>query len=396
MIGGLLFRRFAEQLKNEIAAERYPVGSILPSIAQLQKRSGLSRNTVVAALKLLADEGIIQRVGAARYGYTVVTRTLQNEKQEVKTATAAIALVFPFRYNNYVGSQLLQAIESALASSSIKLFIRNHENLPELEHEILESFLNRQSGSIDGIILMTTDSYHNPNLQLIRDLSESIPTVLLDRYIFGLDIPFVGLNNRRAGRDAAARLIACGHSRFGFVSGFRRLSPTIDRLEGFRESAKRHSIELHETDIFIKDDEINILDHSDDFPQLLRSQLNLEADGPTAYFCGDDKSALVLLRVLKEKGKRVPEDISVIGSNDDGFVHAASDYDISSYRYPFMTIAEEAVRILSAGQSEQYRMNLNIEVSPEFMDRGTVRQLPSKLKNTDNQPEQGNQSQPPH
>ena len=78
---------------------------------------------------------------------------------------------------------------------------------------------------------MTADSYSNPNIDLIKKFSRRIPLVLLDRYISGFDASFIGVNNRKIGREAADYLIDQGHHKLGFISGFDIISP-YDRSTG--------------------------------------------------------------------------------------------------------------------------------------------------------------------
>lgn len=368
MNDGPLFRRYAQQLRQEISANTYPVGSILPSITKLGLSSGLSRNTIVAALRLLLEKGVITREGATRHGYRVV----KSAGTSLQSGSDSLALVLPFNYWNYVGAQLVQAIETTLARHSFNLILKNHQNSHELESQILESLLEQCPHTIAGVILVTTDSFTNPNKKIIKEIARRIPLIQVDRFIHGIDASYVGLNNRQVGCDAANYLIDRGHRQLGYVAGFGRISPLIDRLEGFREAAVRRSVEIRTQDIIVKPSEFESIRSLDEMAAKLTPLVDVSLEGPTAYFCGDDKSAMELHQVLQKKQIRVPDDISIIGCDDDEFVHSAADVAFSSFHHPFPVMAEETLRLFHLERENHRRPHVHLEVSAEFIDRSSI------------------------
>lgn len=370
--GAPLFHRFAEQIKHEISAGTYPVGTILPSIARFQQSSGLSRNTVAAALRLLMDEGVIARGGATRHGYKVVKNTRPRASQSTQSEAGGVALVLPFDYWNYVGAQLVGAVEAVLSRYSLNLILKNHKNSHELEAQILESLLEQSREAISGVILVTTDSFGNPNSALIRKISTKMPLLLMDRFVEGIDASYVGLDNRRVGREAARLLIDHGHTRIGYIDGFGRISPLADRRHGFHELANERSLRIQEKDVVVMPSEFESVQSMDEMATTLDSVLDLSSQGPTAYFCGDDKTAMELLKVLRLHKLRVPDDISIVGCDDDEFAHAAANRAFSSFRHPFSTMAEEALRLFNAERDDRTRPHVRLEVAAEFVDRSSV------------------------
>ncbi len=375
MTGEPLFQRFAEQIKREIKAGTYPIGCILPSISKLQKSSGLSRNTIVAAIDVLQKELVIERAGAARYGYRVLnagitTNTISNKKTNQYT----IAIIFPFSYNNYIGGKLLEAMEAVLSDHSCTLIIRNHGNSLVTEREILNYFLEKDLSSLDGIIYIPASTYSNSNIDVLNRIIEKIPVITVDRYVYNFPTSFVGLNNREIGINAVSYLLKHGHTRLGFFSGFEQISSIAERLAGFIEACDRYSLHLNKKHI-LHLEEISVLNPSSNTLNKLERFFDFAEDFPTAIFCGDDKSAMMIYRFLNMRGFKIPEDISIIGCDDDGFVHAASNYTITSFKHPFTIMAEEAYRIFILETNYRNRPNTHIELSAQLVDRSSVKTM---------------------
>ena len=146
----------------------------------------------------------------------------------------------------------------------------------------------------------------------------------------------------------------------------------IDRLEGFKEAVSRRGLTLQKKHIFTNSDQFKILYQTDEIVNKLKTQIDFSDEGPSAYFCGDDKAAMTISRILEEGGKKVPEEVSIIGCDEDSFVQTASDNSISSFRYQFSVIARETIRLLCEVIEFPDRPTVNIEVSAEFIEKSTV------------------------
>ncbi len=361
----------AESLKKEILSGELPVGSIMPSIQKMQDMYNLSRNTIVGALKILNKENIITREGAARQGYRIIAQP-NGFSSDLNFSNQSINFLLPFNYWNYVGSQLINSFEKGFSRKHINLIFSNHRNSTTDEKKILERILSRNEQKLKGILLMSSSSFDNPNIELLQKINTYQSLILIDRYIEGLDCHYIGINNRRIGNDAAHYLMERGHKDMAFLSGFSRVSTISDRLHGFRQAIEKHGLLLpphriiQETSLFETFDSCT---HSGEF---LGDTLLNQSKLPTAIFCGSDKTAAGLIRYLKSKSIRVPEDISIISCDDDIIQQNSLNRKLTTFAYPYPEITNEILHLLDNIDIEEKFPIRTIELNTEFIPGETV------------------------
>lgn len=140
-------------------------------------------------------------------------------------------------------------------------------------------------------------------------LPRDVPTVLFNCYVADHSLPSIVPNEVLGGSTATQRLLAAGHTRIGYINGEPWMDASRDRLRGYRRA-------LAGADIAFA-------------PELVRNG-NWEPSGgyehtlalmqlpvpPTAIFCSNDLMALGCYEALWELGKRIPDDVAVIGYDD--------------------------------------------------------------------------------
>jgi DNA-binding LacI/PurR family transcriptional regulator len=138
----------------------------------------------------------------------------------------------------------------------------------------------------------------------IRVLSRLMPIVLLDRRIVGLDLDFVGFDDRMAGKVLGRHLIEQGHRYFAFI-GWSVPETVHHRLDGLLVALNEANLSLPPQAIFLsRNDGVA----SEWFAPLLALHPR-----PTAVVCANDLIAVALMQHLFELGLRVPQDIAVVG-----------------------------------------------------------------------------------
>lgn len=160
--------------------------------------------------------------------------------------------------------------------------------------------------SIAGAVLSgvtVDDAYFN---ELIS--CTSIPCVAIDVEIPGKQISWVSIDNEGAAADMARMLLENGHRRLMVMSGKQNAEVSHVRLAGVRRA-------LSEAGTVLEDDDILYGDyHEETAYRRTLGYLNRCTDCPhTAFLCFSDIMALGVMRALREKGKRIPEDVSVTG-----------------------------------------------------------------------------------
>ncbi len=115
----------------------------------------------------------------------------------------------------------------------------------------------------------------------------------------------VSIDNRRAAYELVDALFELGHYRIAMIVGkLSESDRSIERQAGYEDALREHdleSIEIVEVGFETTDLSAQIV------------ELNSGANTPTAYFCSTDVLAISAIRALAQIGKRVPDDVSVVG-----------------------------------------------------------------------------------
>jgi LacI family transcriptional regulator len=133
--------------------------------------------------------------------------------------------------------------------------------------------------------------------------------VLIDHQGIGRDCPAVGATNWQGAYHATEYLIHLGHTRIGFITGSMDLGCAADRQEGYRSALRTAHLDVDEELIYE-----GTFSQPDGYAGALEL-LNL-ADPPTAIFASNDVMALGVMDAVRNRGFRVPDDVSVIGFDD--------------------------------------------------------------------------------
>jgi len=369
---GPLFEQVAADLRRQIGTGELPAGGYLPSVRQLQELQGVSKNTVLTALKALRQEGVIVREGASRHGFRIVGVPEGAEPRETHGVGAFVKFVLPFSYWNFPGSRLLAAIEAELGNREIGTLVGNHYNDLKVESALLQRLIEHQRDAVNALILMTASSVHSQNAPLVRRIAAQMPVLLLDRRMTGFDGHTVTLNNRKLGRVAAEYFLMQGRRRFGFVGGFWNASSVRDRYLGYRESLEESEIRIEDHDLLTLPNAYGQAQTLDQAITRIEKEFDRWSDPPEAILCSSDKSAAAVMRFCVRRGLRLPDDVAIIGCDADEIVAPLVEAKITSFAYPFESVAEELTKLFVSQPSTRPSSWRTIELDPIFVPGDTA------------------------
>lgn len=219
------------------------------------------------------------------------------------------------------------------------LLIANTTRDPRVVRTAVEELLDRQ---VDGIVFAVVATR---STTLPSEIS-SVPVVLANCFVTGDAIPCVLPDERNGGAVAAAPLLAAGHTRIAHLAGRAGSWATKQRLRGFREALRAADLELPEQ--WLRFGTFRI-----DSGYSLMRELLAQPDRPTAVFCGNDRMALGAYLAVKEAGLRIPDDISIVGYDDQEELAADIHPGLTTVALPFYEMGRWAVQALLDGKVDE-------------------------------------------
>jgi LacI family transcriptional regulator len=278
------------------------VRSKMATIRDVARLAGVSISTVSLALNgtgpVSADT--YQRIwdAAQRVGYAPNPLA-----QSLKIGRSRLLGVVMADISNPFFGQLLGEVERMALGHNHLVIVSDSGGEPERERAILEHLSNQR---VAGIIISTLS--HDPGqVQHIRRLT--MPYVLVDQKVDGLDADFVASDNVLASAILTEHLIRYGHRRIAHIAGRTGLWTAERRLEGFRNTMAAAGIEVDES-LVVDGDYMGEIAYAQAMRLLTR------ADRPTAIIAANNVMALGALQAMYDLGFKCPEDLSLVSIDD--------------------------------------------------------------------------------
>lgn len=297
--------QITQVLRERIEQGIFPRGSLLPSERQLAISLGVSRLTLRRAIAPLVHDGTLEN----QPGRGTLVADSSAEDTE-RLPWKIMALVLPDISNRFF-AEVAESVEYAALQQGYQILLCNSRHQAHLEEFHLRQLAER---GVDGVIFS-----HDPHLEIpksfARLVAAEVPTVVL----FCGDPPpncdTITLDDRAGVEQALRYLLSLGHRRIGFVR------PVAAGLVHLRETHYREFLHQHQLSV-PAGSTIDILDRDE---SSVRKELeSLLRDGnrerPTAFVCGNDHVALMLMKQAGCLGLTIPKDLSIVGFDNLRFV----------------------------------------------------------------------------
>ena len=295
-------------LRQKIKSKEYKLGQAIPSMQQMPDIFKVSKHTVIRAVTDLVQEGLLYK----EQGRGTFVKEIATRKSKKKNAKIISFIVHNIR--DYFISEICRGVESAAREKGYHVIISNSDCSIEKETENIRRL---EETNASGAIIYP---FGRENAEEIFKLKQdNYPFVLVDMFFKDIKTNHVVVDNSKGGFLAVKHLTDLGHTRIGFI-GFLESSTGFGRFEGYKEAISR-------TGIAYDDNLVIDIPHNIALETIGREEekvgrqgeidrlLNLK-DRPTAVFCGNDFTAIGVIKRLQELGLRVPEDIAVVGFDD--------------------------------------------------------------------------------
>lgn len=247
-----------------------------------------------------------------------------------KARTSFIGLITDSVATTPFAGELIRGAQDAARAHHHVLLIANTESDPAAAREATSMMLDHQ---VRGVVYSTW--YH----RLVRHPAglSGVPLVLANCYTDGDEVQSFVPDEEGGGRSAAELLLAAGHRRVAFINHSEPSPASAGRLRGYRAALRAHGIRY-------RPDLVLTVSHPDQEAgydvghRLLRLTLR-----PTAVFCYNDRVAMGLYDALREEGVRVPDDMAVVGFDNQEIIAAHLRPALSTVALPHYELGHRSL-----------------------------------------------------
>ncbi len=262
---------------------------------------------------------------------------------------------------NHIGTeyieQIIQGVSDILDVAEYDMVIFNPARMRRMPDAYLRDLSQK---AIDGLIIASATRIRD--MALLQQVNRDVfPVVMIDQRAGGdvADsdcVPYVIATNRQGALDATRYLIQLGHRRIGCVTGPFDELPACERLDGYRAALLQSHIPYDERLVTTG----NFREESG----YIGAQTIFAADPTvTAIFAQNDYMAFGVVEAVKQMGRRVPEDVSVIGF-DDIRSSAHSVPPLTTVRQPLRQMGQVAAQmIMEALRGERSQTAVELRTS---------------------------------
>ena len=273
------------------------------TIADIAESVGVSKNSVSLALRGLDGVGpdlrrrIIEK--SIEMGY------LNDQSMPSALQDACVAVVVPEYVHGdaFFYSEILWAIDNELtAHGACSVHIVVTKEMEEAGE------LPTLPKGLDVIGLLLVGIFDAAYMEKLKTVE--LPQITVDMMHNGF--PYIGSSNLMGGLTATKKLIELGHKEIGFIGPIYAAPSIYERWNGF-------NLAMGEAGLPVKN-AYNILGDGNFLPfnteEALEPYVSKMEKLPTAWFCAGDRIAIAMIHLLTRMGKRIPEDISIMGFDD--------------------------------------------------------------------------------
>jgi DNA-binding LacI/PurR family transcriptional regulator len=319
-----------------------PVPTRPATLEDVARVAGVSRATVSRVINGAPTvdpglRGIVEEaIEATRYvpnraARSLVTRRTDSialvvsEQEQRSCATPFVGRMFTDPYFGRVVSGLLEVLRPAGVQMMLMLVD------DETSRGQLMSYLRQ--GHVDGVVLVSSHG-SDPLPQLIT--GTGLPAVLSGRSSRSGRLTYVEVDQRAGAELAAEHLVSLGRRRIGTVTGPQDMPAGQERLAAFRSALAQHGID----DLAWVEGDFTHVGGAAAMKRLLARRPDLDG-----VFVASDLMAMGALPVLSREGRRVPEDVAVVGFDDSNAAQAC-DPPLTTVRQPVEEMSSEMARLL--------------------------------------------------
>jgi LacI family transcriptional regulator len=304
----------------------------MATIKDVAELAGVSFKTVSRVINRsphVRDEirqKVLRAADALEYRPNLHARHMRTQRSKVFAFVSDDIATTPF------AGQIIQGAQVKAWQREMLLLMFNTGGDPAVEEDCVKSALER---GVEGIIFATM--YHRA-IKLPKNALR-LPLVLVDCFTRDGAVKSVVPDESNGGFAATRLLLEKGHRRIAMINADKKYPAAAGRYQGYQKALRQFRVPLE--------------------PELVRTGGWWQDDGyehalallkmeqiPTAIFCASDRIALGAYDALKEKGFRIPEDISIVGFDNQELLAAHARPPLTTIQVPYFEMGFWAVKQL--------------------------------------------------
>ncbi len=332
--------------------DRHPARPTLRDVAKLAGVHPATASRALSGARRVNPEfarAVQQAAESLNYSVNPIGRALKQR------ATGTVGMVVPDIENPFFPA-MVRAIEAALATEDLGLFLCDADDSARVEAARVEALLRRQ---IDGLIISPVHA--ELSRPAILAACGQVPVIQVDRV---LDAPtdVVAVDQAKIIAMMVEHMRSTGRAQLAFVTSGEPISPMTERLASYRRSVGRE----------YGGDRIYAGELSVDWGiKAAAAMLAGRAPLPDGVVCANDLIAIGVMRALRAAGVRVPHDVAVAGVDDTPLAQV-TEPALTSVRQPVGQLGDEVVRMLLIRRRIPDLAPRRLVLSPELVVRGST------------------------
>ena len=325
------------------------------NIAHVAKTAGVSTTTVSRVINGIAtvSEENRQRVLAAVKELKYHPNPNAQRLASGKTNTIGVIIPrFEGVFHSYYALQVIKGI--GIGAERLRFDLLLHIT----DGKTLVSPL-----AVDGVIFVDIQGCEE---LLDQVLDAGMPAVVLNHYLEDLPASCVAIDNKTAAEQVVEYLTRLGHREIATITGELKTQAGLDRFDGFMKAMKARQLP-------VKDEYIRFGDFGLPSARVATEALLALPNRPTAVFVASDDMALETINVALAKSVRVPEELSVIGF-DDNPVAAHARVPLTTIRQPLSEMGRLGLETLFQRLQGKKTTPTKLLLPTELIERQSCRQ----------------------
>lgn len=320
-----------EFYRDKILSGEIKENEKLPTEQEIGEIFSVSRHTVRQSIVELEKEGYIYRE-KSKGAYA-------KKLNKSKKTHSKLVIVITTYISEYIFPHLIKGIQQELNEKGYDILLLNTNNEKDKEREQLQKLLEYDVAG--AIIEPTASALGNSNEDLYKEITKNnIPYLMINATYNKENQSYVIIDDEKGAYNLCNYLISLGHKK---ISGIFKEDDIqgLERKKGYLKALEENKIEIDSTIIG------NFKTYEEDFYVYAFAKNVLSRDDrPSAIICYNDKTAIKVIKVAKELGLKIPEDLSIVGYDNDETISEILDYGITTINHPKEEMGKKAAEML--------------------------------------------------